>query len=138
LPGKETGEGGREGGREERVGWANGLFPEASRLISASLCLGGKESKSGGPELRLQHLPSFTLGEYSNPRFLGLPPAPRKNDVKNISGHILVDGRTRNEGFNAKIGYVEQDDQLMGIMTVTPALPPALFSRPPSLRLLPL
>jgi len=35
-----------------------------------------------------------------------------------ISGHILVDGKAREEGFSAKIGYVEQDDQLMGVMTV--------------------
>lgn len=29
-----------------------------------------------------------------------------------------MDGKPREEGFSAKIGYVEQDDQLMGIMTV--------------------
>ncbi len=29
-----------------------------------------------------------------------------------------MDGKAREEGFSAKIGYVEQDDQLMGVMTV--------------------
>ena len=41
-----------------------------------------------------------------------------KNDLSKITGSILVDGQRRDAGFNAKIGYVEQDDQLMGVMTV--------------------
>jgi ABC-type lipoprotein export system ATPase subunit len=41
-----------------------------------------------------------------------------KNAKSKISGHILVDGKAREEGFSAKIGYVEQDDQLMGVMSV--------------------
>jgi hypothetical protein len=77
----------------------------------------------------------FTLPPSLPP---SLPPfSNSKNDLSNISGHILVDGHPRDEGFNAKIGYVEQDDQLMGIMTVRafpPSLPPSLRpSRSPSL-----
>lgn len=52
---------------------------------------------------------------HSDPDF---PLNPRPSPQFQISGHILVDGKPREEGFSAKIGYVEQDDQLMGIMTV--------------------
>lgn len=41
-----------------------------------------------------------------------------KNNKANISGHILVDGKPRESGFAANIGYVEQDDQLCGLLTV--------------------
>lgn len=46
------------------------------------------------------------------------PSNPNHLTRTQISGHILVDGKAREEGFSAKIGYVEQDDQLMGVMTV--------------------
>lgn len=39
-----------------------------------------------------------------------------------VSGHILVDGRTRDSGFQRRIGYVQQQDLHLATSTVREAL----------------
>jgi ATP-binding cassette, subfamily G (WHITE), member 2 len=46
------------------------------------------------------------------------PPQGKNGQDGNIQGHIMWGGRPRTEGFEAQIGYVEQDDHLCGTLSV--------------------